>query len=361
VRVLHLSAANRWTGAAGPAFAEVQSLRAVGVDAHYAYVGGYKLQDKLHDVPFAHALIDKAQNPLSFRSSARRIRAFIEEQSIDVVHAHLTWDHWLAWFAMRGMASRPLLARTFHSRRTLRSDPLTRFLVRRTGIVATVNETFIDLPLIRDRGPLLTPPPLDESFFRPAGPNVREQYGLPHDVPVVTAIGKLAPERGFEDVLRAFALLRDVSRARLLVIGHGPHRETLETLAAALGVADAVTWAGYREDDLPEHYRAADIMLFTARGSDEGHRAVIEAMGCGVPVISYPIEGVDALLGELAPRLMSSEGTPVAIASTALTVLVSRSPAFREDCSRAMSRFHLGPSGNRLLDAYRSFLERPPR
>src|ERR1700742_2849740 len=47
VNVLHLAAGNRWTGAAAPAFAEVEALRAAGVEAHYAYVGGYKLEQKL--------------------------------------------------------------------------------------------------------------------------------------------------------------------------------------------------------------------------------------------------------------------------------------------------------------------------
>ena len=44
MRVLHLAAGNRWTGAAAPAFAEVVALREAGVDAHYAFVGGYKLE-----------------------------------------------------------------------------------------------------------------------------------------------------------------------------------------------------------------------------------------------------------------------------------------------------------------------------
>jgi len=41
VKILHLASANRWTGAAAPAFAEVEALRAAGVEAHYGYVGGY--------------------------------------------------------------------------------------------------------------------------------------------------------------------------------------------------------------------------------------------------------------------------------------------------------------------------------
>ena len=95
VRILHLAAGNRWTGAAAPAFAEVEALRAAGIDAHYAYAGGYKLEKKIGHLDFAHALIEKSQNPAAF---ARTIRALADLGKFDFIHAHLTYDHWLARF-----------------------------------------------------------------------------------------------------------------------------------------------------------------------------------------------------------------------------------------------------------------------
>ena len=102
MKVLHLASANRWTGAAAPAFAETEALRAAGVDAHYAYVGGYKLEAKLARVDFAHPIIAKHQNPLSFMRSIEAIERLIDHHGFDILHAHLTYDHWLARFATRG-------------------------------------------------------------------------------------------------------------------------------------------------------------------------------------------------------------------------------------------------------------------
>ena len=59
MKILHLASGNRWTGAAAPAFAEVEALRAAGVDAHFAYVGGYKLETKLAGHSFAHPIIGR--------------------------------------------------------------------------------------------------------------------------------------------------------------------------------------------------------------------------------------------------------------------------------------------------------------
>lgn len=343
MKVLHLAAGNRWTGAAAPAFAEVEALRAAGIDAHYAYVGGYKLHAKLRPHDFAHPLIEKAQNPLSFSRTIAKLDEIIEHHGFDVLHAHLTHDHWLARVAVRD--SPIVLARTFHARRVLRRDPLTRMLMRRTQLRFVVNDAF------REAMPdaVFTPPPIRHEEFSPDGPKI--------DVagPLVTAIGKLSKDRGFEDVLRTFAILRTkVPGVRLMLIGHGEHRPALEGLAASLGITDEVLWAGYHEDDLAEHYRASNLLLFTARGSDEGHRAILEAMACGVPPATYPIEGVDALLGNLTPQHVAAVATPEALATTAAALLARGS--LREVMATRSMEFGYARAAQRLIAAYESAL-----
>ncbi|HJW96357.1 MAG TPA: glycosyltransferase family 4 protein [Thermoanaerobaculia bacterium] len=329
--VLHLAAGNRWTGAAAPAFAEVESLRAAGIDAHYAYAGGYKLQEKLGHLAFAHPLIAKAQNPLSFAGTVRALRRFIEERDIELVHAHLTYDHWLARFC--GVR----LARTFHSRRVLRSDPFTRSLIAKTDVLCVINSEF------KLRDAIFTPPPVDHRQFHPDGPNVRARYGIASDAKLLAAIGKLTHDRGFEHVLRTTA----ATDAHLMIIGHGPHRPALEQLASELGITSRVTWAGYHEDDLAEHYRAANVLLFTERGSDEGHRAILEAMACGVPAASYPIEGVAALTG---PEQIAASATPEALANVVETTL--QRAELRKDVVKRSRQFGYSRAAERLISAY---------
>ncbi|MEK6374448.1 MAG: glycosyltransferase family 4 protein [Acidobacteriota bacterium] len=352
MKVLHLASVNRWTGAAAPAFAETMALREAGIDAHYAYVGGYKLAAKLAPVDFAHPVIDKAQNPRAFVRSVGAIERLLLHHRFDVIHAHLTYDHWLARFAAR-MVSGAHVARTFHARRVLRSDPFTRSLIARSEAVFIVNSTFRDAPALRDREPVFTPPPLDREQFTPQGPNVRARYGIAPGAPLLAAIGKLAWGRGFEAVLDTFAgVRRTVGGARLMIIGHGGARPALERHAANLGVADAVVWAGYHEDDLADHYRAADVLLFTAAGSDEGHRAVIEAMGCGVIPVTYPLTGMDAILGDLAPRLIAESGTSDSLALKVTTVLGGKTAELQRHAYERSEEFGYERAARRLSDAY---------
>jgi glycosyltransferase involved in cell wall biosynthesis len=339
VRVLHLAAGNRWTGAAAPAFAEVEALRAAGIDAHYAYVGGYKLETKLKDVPFAHPLIEKAQNPMAAR---RTLRAFRSLGAFDIIHTHLTYDHVLGIRLARTFKAR--LARTYHSERVLRRDPFSLLLQRYTPLRFVINETF-SAP-----GATFTPPPVDHRQFTPDGENVRARYGIDPHVPLAVSIGKLTHDRGFELALQAFAVVRrHLPNARMMIIGHGPHQKTLEFLAHALGVD--VVFAGYHEDDLAEHYRAADALLFTARGSDEGHRAILEAMACGVVPVSAPIPGVEALVRGLDTPLIAVANTPEAIAAHATPILAARG-SLKHAVVEQSKKFGYEEAAKRLMRAY---------
>jgi glycosyltransferase involved in cell wall biosynthesis len=349
MRVLHLAAGNRWTGAAAPAFAEVEALRAAGIEAHFAYAGGYKLEEKLRGVDFAHPVIRKAQNPVAFARTVAALRALVDERRIDIVHAHLTYDHWLAQFIGRGVR----VARTFHSRRTLRRDPFTRTLLRRTDIVAVINDTFADAALLRDRKTFFTPPPVDLRQFNDDGPNVRAAYGFTDRTPVIAVIGKVSPGRGFEAAIQTFASYRrSVAGAKLLIIGHGPHQPALADLARELGVANGVVWAGYHEHDLAAHYRAADVLLFTAPGSDEGHRAILEAMASGVTPATLPIAGVSTLVGPaLAPRLIASAGEPDSLARTVAAIMEQRNVLKAASVKQAQT-FGYDRAAERLQAAY---------
>lgn len=350
MKVLHLAAGNRWTGAAAPAFAEVEALRAAGVDAHYAYVGGYKLHAKLKHHDFAHPIIEKAQNPFSFSRSVTTLDGVIHRHGFDILHAHLTYDHWLARMVARGHPG-IRVARTFHARRVLRNDPFTRSLLSRTQLFFVVNDTFRDAPVLQGRAPVFTPPPIDHRQFSPFGPKV--DFGTP----LITAIGKLSKNRGFEDVLRTFAMLRTrIANARLMIIGHGEHRPALEDLAFSLGIEQNVTWAGYHEDDLAEHYRASDLLVFTARGSDEGHRAILEAMACGVPPATYPLEGIPALLGDIAKWHIAPAATPEALATTAAGILERDQEPIRAAMHERTLTFGYDRAAERLLGVYEAAL-----
>src|SRR6185295_11192514 len=87
-----------------------------------------------------------------------------------------------------------------------------------------------------------------------------------------------------------------VAGMALVHVGHGERMSDFKNLSASLGSADRNFWTGYQEEALPDLYRSWDVFLFTASGSDQGHRAILEAMASGLPVVAMDIPGVRDLL-----------------------------------------------------------------
>lgn len=109
----------------------------------------------------------------------------------------------------------------------------------------------------------------------------------PH-VPVFVTAGRLVPLKDHEALLHALALYRRRQQGRLLVLGTGPLLHNLQALADELGIADAVEFLGFQENPLPFFRQAAAFVLSSY--SEGFGNVLVEAMGCGTPIISTDCE-----------------------------------------------------------------------
>ncbi len=98
--VLHVASFDRWSGAAAPALAETASLRQAGIDAAYAFTGGYLMEEKLRGVPWAHPVLVRGESPWSVYRNVRALRKLIRTGGFEIIHTHLSHDHWLARLAI---------------------------------------------------------------------------------------------------------------------------------------------------------------------------------------------------------------------------------------------------------------------
>lgn len=119
----------------------------------------------------------------------------------------------------------------------------------------------------------------------------RRLLGLGDDLFVLVAAGRFAPIKRLDRMLGAFARVRsEVPSAHLYLLGDGALRKELEDIAATLGVKDAVTFAGWR-DDVGDWYAAADVVVNSS--DNEGTPlALIEAGASGRPVAATRVGGV---------------------------------------------------------------------
>ena len=235
--------------------------------------------------------------------------ALVRARGIELVHAHLTHDHWLAALALRGLTT-PLV-RTLHHRRAARGGPARRWLFRRTAAALAASEAIAAAARAArlGHGPLaVIPGAVDVGRFTPeADPSaVRQELGLGPG-PVVGCVARLVPGRGHDVLLEAAARLRSRwPTLRVLLVGRGEGRPALERRVADLGLGEVVVFAGYRGDDLPEVLTALSCFALLGGGSEESGRAVLEAMAAGRPVIAgrfgaMPESVLDGETGWLVP------------------------------------------------------------
>ena len=116
------------------------------------------------------------------------------------------------------------------------------------------------------------------------------------------AVGRVEPLKGLDILIRAFGELTDREGVRLVIIGGDesarPEFERLESIADEVGVREAVTFAGAVEHHLlPDHYRAADVVVMPSFAESFGLVAV-EAMACGVPVVASRVGGLASTIAD---------------------------------------------------------------
>lgn len=125
---------------------------------------------------------------------------------------------------------------------------------------------------------------VDCSLFAPSRRNetLRAQWGVKPDEVVACCVGRVAPEKNLELLLRTYRALREsVPNAHLVIVGDGPSRSRLQS------AYPEVIFAGMQQGlALAEHYASADMFLFPSLSETFGN-VTLEAMASGLPVVAY--------------------------------------------------------------------------
>ncbi len=142
-------------------------------------------------------------------------------------------------------------------------------------------------------------------------------------VPLLLFVGRLVEKKGVGDLLTAIALLRRQGRElRLRIVGGGELEPTLRDQVTQLGLQDRVDFAGpaSQEELVAQHLASADLFVLPAIVAADGDRdglptTLLEAMACGVPVITTDIPGIDEATPHGIAGVLVPPGQPHALAA----------------------------------------------
>jgi glycosyltransferase involved in cell wall biosynthesis len=172
----------------------------------------------------------------------------------------------------------------------------------------------------------------DEELNEPMGEGVTERInGTPSRLPLILSVGRLVEKKGFPDLIAACARLRQAGeRFRCAIYGEGPLHGQLAALIERLELADCVTLAGEcSQAQLIPIFQRADIFALAPFVTDDGDRdgipnVLVEAMACGLPVVSTTVAGIPELVRHGENGLMVSPRDVDALAGALGTLLGDR-------------------------------------
>ncbi len=181
--------------------------------------------------------------------------------------------------------------------------------------------------------------------------SLRTALGLAEDAPLALFAGRLQADKGAHRALRALALALPSRPALTLVIaGDGPERGSLERLAVRLGLAARTRFTGpLPRAELKSWLSAADALIFPTCRAEGLPLVVLEALACGLPVLTTPLGAADAELACQRYAADDLEGF-----ADALRAVRPGQPR----TSRLASGFHLDRSARAYLALFETLLAR---
>ena len=347
LRICHVASGDLWAGAEVQIVGLLEQLRAfpdLAVSAVLLNKG--KLLDELFARGIPVTLYDETR-----LSSLQLLKAFyrlFRKQGFDTVHTHRYKENVLAGIAAK-LASVPHAVQTVHGlqermrgweRAKLGAYAWMSLNVARwtdQGIIGVSEEIAAVMKRVLPRNPVVcVHNGIDVKKIRPTvnSRQKRQQLGISENALVIGTVGRLVPVKGIDYLLRAIcALRRDLAEVplRLVIVGDGPLRSTLETLATELAIDQQVLFLGTR-DDVYDLINLFDI--YALPSLHEGiPMALLEAMALARPVVASRVGGIPELVtdgaeGKLVPF------QDVAALSQALKEL-ALSPALREQMGKA--------------------------
>ncbi|MCU0549999.1 MAG: glycosyltransferase [Leptolyngbya sp. Prado105] len=194
------------------------------------------------------------------------------------------------------------------------------------GIVAVSQGVANDLAqitrLARDRIQVVYNPIVLPELFTLAQQPIEHPWFRPNSPPVVLAVGRLHPQKDFLTLIRAFAQVRKVQPARLMILGDGPEQERLTALVEALGLTEDVALLGFVQN--PYAYMSrANVFVLSSAWEGLGN-VLVEAIALGTPVVSTDCEsGPAEILAHGKYGILTPVGDSEAIAQAILKVLAN--------------------------------------
>ena len=266
----------------------------------------------------------------SFLSDQRRLAELWKEFRPEGLLTNGAQDTWTCAAAFWRLRPSAFFVRWRHNSFPVPPHFFNRYLYRRIIDHVVVSSMQI-APLLTGTGLLpaervsLFPCSTHLEQFLNAQPTLglRKELGVAEDGFLAAAVGRLAPEKGHEVLLRAWTyVVKAEPQMKLAIAGAGGEEPRLRELAAALGLNQHVHFLGFRRD-VPQLYAEADLAVLAPVAGESFGIALLEAYAAGRPCVATDVGGVRDLVIDGRTGLLVRPRDPELLAAAILRMFAA--------------------------------------
>ena len=284
---------------------------------------------------------------------------------IEVLHVHYAIPHAYAGYMAQQMLKEegihiPMVTTLHGTDITLVGNhpfykPAVTFSINKSDIVTSVSQSLKDntLELFAVTKEIEVIPNFIELAKIPQKTSSRSAMAQT-DERIITHISNFRSVKRIPDVIQIFYTVQQHIPAKLMMVGDGPEKEKAELLCAQLGITDKVIFFG-NSNEIDQILQHSDLFLLPSETESFG-LAALEAMACGVPVISSNSGGLAEVNLEGYSGYLSDVGNVTEMAANALQILQDpiRLQEFKTNALKTAEKFDI----QHILPLYESLYQR---
>jgi N-acetyl-alpha-D-glucosaminyl L-malate synthase BshA len=256
----------------------------------------------------------------------------VKLHKIEVLHVHYAIPHAYAGYMAKKMLEEeniyiPMVTTLHGTDITLVGNhpfykPAVSFSINNSDVVTSVSQSLKDDTLRLfdiDKEIFVVPNFIDvEKHINPYTECQRDLMAQPEER-IITHISNLRPVKRIVDVIEIFDRIQKEMPAKLLMVGEGPEKEMAEELCASKGIEEKVLFLG-NSNEIDKILCFSDLFLLPSEKESFG-LAALEAMACGVPVISSNTGGLPEVNVQGVSGFLSDVGNVDEMGRNALAIL----------------------------------------
>jgi L-malate glycosyltransferase len=292
--------------------------------------------DRFHENIFYHEVLVNSYPLFDYLPYetilASKVVDIVKAHHLDVIHAHYAIPHASAALMAKNILKDEgidvKIVTTLHGTditlvgKHPTYKPVVEYSINHSDAITAVSESLKDDTLqqfVIKKNIHVVPNFIDLSRFRKKILDNFQKTIAPMGEKILVHTSNFRKVKRVDDVIKVFSMVREQIPTKLLLIGDGPERDHMEQLCRQLDICDDVVFLG-KQDNLEEILPVCDLFLLTSETESFG-LAALEAMACGVPVISSNSGGIPEVNIDNETGFLHAVGDIDSMYNSALTLL----------------------------------------